>query len=238
MLKSSDGLYKKIISSKIIGLGTTAIVFKTKENKTLKYYLNTERKRMVFQNNDMLNRFSLFSELQIKNIYTPQDIYIKAYEVVAYDYNYIEGHPLGKSIPDISLELFLEYLKQIYESICILSKYHIYSRDFHRNNVIINKDGINIFDVDQYEVTLFNEGICRQHNLDVILHEILYYVFLLREGASYKDEELNKLVMKFLSSCGTYEDDIALLKYLCYIFNPKEISIKKLSKEIKRYEIK
>lgn len=238
MLVSSDGLYKKIIGSRIIGIGSTAIAFKTRDNKTLKYYLNTERKKYIFQNNDMLNNLDKLSQLKIKNIYTPQKIYVNESKVVAYDYEYIAGSSLRKKVPDISLELFVEYLDELYENICILSEHKIYSRDFHGDNVIINNKGINIFDLDQYDYSMFPEDVCLRHNLDVIFHQILYYVFLLEENVVYQDQELGKLVTNFLSILGTFEGDMALLEYIRYMFKGKEISIKNLSKEIKKMVIK
>ncbi len=69
--------------------------------------------------------------------------------------------------------MILELIRKTHE----LNKLGVYVRDFHSRNVIINKNGINIFDTDQFDLTYFNEDVCLEHNLNEFIHEILMSVF-------------------------------------------------------------
>lgn len=221
----------------ILGKGTTAVTYLTREKKVLKLYLNTERKRYLFREYNMLEHLQELGDIKVKNIYTPNDIYVKNGEVIATKLDYIKGEVLKKHVPDISLKDFSDMLQEFIEAVHELSKLGVYARDFHSRNVIINNNGINIFDADQFDITYFHEDICLEHNLNAFLHEIFLSIFKFPQEFRFDSKYLDSLLSDFYSVIGSYEDDLALYYALCKEFGEDASlrNVSKLVKEIGRY---
>ena len=148
MVIENKNIATEIAFRPILGLGTTAITFLTKDKKVLKLFLDTERKDRLFKEYDMFSHLQELGNIKVKNIYTPNDIYVNNGKVVATKLDYIKGDVLERHIPNITLKVFTEMILELIEETHELSKLGVYVRDFHSRNVIINKNGINIFDTD------------------------------------------------------------------------------------------
>lgn len=221
----------------VLGIGTTAITFLTRNKQVLKLFLNTERKQFLFNEYNMLEHLQELGNIKVKNIYTPNDIYVKNREVIVTKLDYIKGEVLKKHIPDISLKDFADMLQEFIEAVHELSKLGVYVRDFHSRNVIINNNGINIFDTDQFDITYFHENICLEHNLNAFLHEIFFSIFKFPQEFRFDSKYLDSLLSNFYSVIGSYEDDLALYYALCKEFGEDASlrNVSKLVKEIGRY---
>lgn len=57
------------------------------------------------------------SHINIKNVCTPNEIYLINDKVMATSLDHINGKTLREEIPDISMDLFLEYLESLIESV-------------------------------------------------------------------------------------------------------------------------
>lgn len=237
MVLENKNIVSEIAFRPILGLGTTAITFLTKDKKVLKLFLDTERKDRLFKEYDMFSHLQELGNIKVKNIYTPNDIYVNNGKAVATKLDYIKGDVLERHIPNITLKVFTEMLLELIEETHELSKLGVYVRDFHSRNVIINRNGINIFDTDQFDLTYFNEDVCLEHNLNEFIHEILMSVFKIPYGFTFDSKYLNQVLSKFYSAIGTYEDDLTLYYALCKEFGEDESikNVNRLIKEIGRY---
>lgn len=215
MIKTSENYIFEIIGRPILGIGTTAVVFLTKNNEVFKIYLDTERKHYLFQEYNMKEHLLELSNIDIKHIYTPKDIYMKDETVIGIKLDYIKGNTLKKKIPDIKLKEFSNMLEVLIEETNKLSELGVFVRDFHSKNVIINSDGINIFDTDQFDITIFSKDWCLEHNLNAFIHEILYTIFKFPNGFDFQSKCLSALLTKFFYPIGTSEDDLKLYYALC-----------------------
>ena len=106
-MKEIIELYK---DGHILGKGTTAIVY-LKNDKAIKVYQDSKSKRMVFKEFDMKIHLEELSQLKVENVCTPNEIYLVNDEVKAVSLDHIRGKTLKEEIPDISMDLFFEYLE-------------------------------------------------------------------------------------------------------------------------------
>lgn len=237
MVIEKKNIVSDIVLRPVLGIGTTAITFLTRENQVLKLFLDTERKHFLFNEYNMLEHLQELGDIKVKNIYTPNDIYVKNGEVIATKLDYIKGEVLKKHVPDIPLKDFSDMLQEFIEAAHELSKLGVYVRDFHSKNVIINNNGINIFDTDQFDVTYFQEDICLEHNLNAFLHEIFFSIYKFPQEFRFNSKYLDSLLSNFYSVIGSYKDDLALYYALCEEFGEEASlrNVSKLVKEIGRY---
>ena len=112
-IKEITDLYQDGI---VLGKGTTAIVY-LKNNKTIKVYQDSKAKKLIFQEFEMKTHLEELCQVKVKNIWTPNEVYLVDEEVKATGLNYIDGKTLWEEIPDISMDLFLEYLEVLKESV-------------------------------------------------------------------------------------------------------------------------
>ncbi len=232
MVIENKNITTEIAFRPILGIGTTAITFLTRDKRVLKLFLDTERKDRLFKEYDMLAHLQELGNIKVKNIYTPNDVYVNDGKVIATKLDYIKGDVLEKHIPNITLKVFTEMILELIEETHELSRLGVYVRDFHSKNVIINKDGINIFDTDEFDLTYFNEEVCLEHNLSEFIHEIFISIFKIPYGFVFDSKYLNQFLSEFYSAIGTYKDDLALYYALCKEFGEDE-SIKNVSRLIK-----
>ena len=78
-------------------------------------------------------------KVKVKNIWTPNEVYLVDEEVKATGLNYIDGKTLWEEIHDISMDLFLEYLEVLKESVYKLSENNIWVRDFFLEMLLLIK---------------------------------------------------------------------------------------------------
>ena len=73
-----------------IGLGSTAICFRTFDNKVLKIYLNTTNKKNLFKcKNDMISHLESIVKLKNNSYVPPETILVKDNKCIGYIYNYV-----------------------------------------------------------------------------------------------------------------------------------------------------
>lgn len=233
MIIEDKNLVTSVAFRPILGKGTTAVAFLTKDKKVLKVFLNNYRKWCAFQDYDMLKHLENLSNIKVKNVYTPNDIYVKNGQVIATKLDYIKGNVLKKHVPNIPLKVFTEMLLELIEETYKLTELGVYVHDFHNKNVIINENGINIFDTDEFEVTVSNNGDFLNHNLSSFLHTILLSIFKFPKDFRFDNEYLDTLLFNFYKgTIESYEDDLELYYALCKEFGENE-SLKKVSKLVK-----
>ena len=223
-----NDLYK---DGKLIGRGTTAKVY-LKNDQAIKVYRNTSRKRYVFNEFDMKTHLDELSEVKVKNIWTPNDIYIYEDEVKAITLDYIEGKTIKKEIPDVSLKLFLDYLKELKDNLRKLSEHKIWVVDFYCGNAIVNQNGINIIDTDNFYFSDISISTCLEHNISKILHEIFDKLFDFNEYFHFYSEYLDSLLIIYFDIFASIEADFDLYKALISEFG-EDTSLRDLKRLIK-----
>lgn len=236
MIINCESIYKMYLGAKFLGTGTTAHAF-FKDEKVLKVYRNTKRSRYVFNEfNDMVEHLLELSEIKVEKVSTPVDIYIQNNIVKAISLEFVDGITLKEKIPDVNIDIFFNYLKEFEEMAYKLSEKRVWVKDFHSGNVIINENGINVIDTDEYYITGFDKYTCLEHNLNTLFHNLFYGIFLFERGFYFESEYLNALLEKYLNIYGTYEDDLKLYYAICNeIGNDKSlVEINKLIKTLGR----
>ena len=101
MVIENKKIKSSIIFRPILGKGTTAVCFFTKDKKVLKVFLDNERKKSLFLRFNMLTHLEDLSSIKVKNVYTPNDIYVKNGEVIATKLDYVKGSTLNRHVPNI-----------------------------------------------------------------------------------------------------------------------------------------
>ena len=209
-MKEIIELYK---DGHILGKGTTAIVY-LKNDKAIKVYQDSKSKRMVFKEFDMKIHLEELSQLKVKNVCTPNEIYLVNDEVKATSLDHINGKTLKEEIPDISMDLFLEYLESLIESVYKLSENCIWVRDFFSGNAIVNQNGINIIDTDDFYFSCLDEETCLEHNMIEILHDIFEVTFGFKKNFHFYSESLDLLLSDYLDVFAPIDTDFALYNSL------------------------
>lgn len=237
MVIENANLTSSIIFRPILGKGSTAIAFLTKDKKVLKVFLNSERKKSLFLRVDMLKHFEDLSNIKVKNVYTPNDIYVKNGEVIATKLDYIKGSTLNRHIPTIALKDFTDMLLELIETAYKLSEFGVYVNDFHDKNVIINENGINIFDTDEFYLGDRDKNIYLDHNLKALLITILTSIFKIPNGFIFDSRYLDSLYDKICGAVVDYKDYLNFYYALRDEFGKNESlkNVGRLIKEIGRY---
>lgn len=249
--KTHEGFCDLYKGGRFLGEGTTANVY-LKDGKVFKIYDFSKKKNcMLFAMYNMEQNLSNLSKLNIKNVHVPKDIYKVENEVsgISLDYvkgcnlhNLLNGIDIDENTPNINLSLFLEYLEELDEIIQKFNELKITCYDFHCGNVIINENGINIIDTDQYA---FEEERPAINNFRFffshIFNEIfdIGYYFMPDENFRFYSKHINSLYEKYLNGRATKEDYFklyrAISKELGYDTEIKDA--KRLTKELGKFKI-
>lgn len=209
-IKEITDLYQDGI---VLGKGTTAIVY-LKNNKAIKVYQDSKAKKLIFQEFEMKTHLEELCKVKVKNIWTPNEVYLVDEEVKATGLNYIDGKTLWEEIPDISMDLFLEYLEVLKESVYKLSENNIWVRDFFSGNAVINKNGINIIDTDEFYFSCLGKEMCLEHNIIEILHDIFDVTFGLEKNFHFSSKSLDLLLSDYSDIFAPIEADFNLYNAL------------------------
>ncbi len=127
---------------------------------------------------DTINPYSIIKikELELENFYKVFDVLVlnngKRDYLKAYKMDYINRD--NTKLLDSNINFVINNIKIIMNSFRELSDNYIISNDLNSNNIIINKDGINIIDCDlyKYDPSYSNEGIYK-HNIEELKRTIL-----------------------------------------------------------------
>lgn len=217
-----------------LGEGTTAKVY-LKNNKAIKVYQDSKSKKEVFKEFDMKTHLEKLSHVNIKNVCTPNEIYLVNDEVMAASLDHINGKTLREEIPDISMDLYLEYLESLIESISKLSEQCIWVRDFFSGNAIVDEHSINIIDTDEFYFSCLGEELCLEHNMIEVLHDIFEVTFGFEENFHFKSESLDLLLSDYLDIFAPIDTDFVLYNALRRELGGKT-SVKDLKSLIKTME--
>lgn len=240
MVIENKKIKSSIIFRPVLGKGTTAVCFFTKDKKVLKVFLDNERKKSLFLRFNMLTHLEDLSSIKVKNVYTPNDIYVKNGEVIATKLDYIKGSTLNRYVPNIPLKNFTDMLLELIETAYKLSELGVYVSDFHSKNVIINENGINVFDTDEFYVEHQNKSQYDEyleHNLKIFLDTILSSIFKIPKRFIFDSRYLDSLYDKLYDAVVDYKDYLNFYYAIYKEFGETE-SLKNVSgliKEIGRY---
>lgn len=245
-LKTKEEFYSLFKNGKFIGKGTTSTIY-LKDGKVIKVYdLLKERTRILFNVFDMEEHLLELSKVNIKNVHVPKDIYTVAGQVYGLSLDYVEGYNLhdilngidinGNTL-DISLGLFLEYLEELVEIIQKINESRIVCCDFHCGNVIINGNGINIIDTDNYYFDDGNSSINNFHCLFSHIFDDMFDIglpFIASAYFHFYSAYLNSLLENYSKKDATKEDYFNLYRAISEElgYDTQISNVKKLVKEL------
>lgn len=215
----------------LLGVGKTAEVY-LKDEKAFKVYRDCKTKRRLFEEIDMKYHLNCLSEIKVKNIWTPNNIYAIKSDVEMIDLDWVKGKNLRDETPDVSMSLFLDYLNELVENGTKLGEHRVLARDFFNCNAIVNQSGINIIDTDEYNIMTFDETSCIEHNLNLFVSTILDSFFETQGYFTFESKQLNSLYRKVYADAVDYKDYLNFYCALCEEFGGNE-SIKNLKSLIK-----
>ncbi len=244
--KTDEEFFSFFNNGKLIGKGTTADVY-LKDGKVVKAYdLLSERTRILFNVFDMQEHLLELSKVNIKSVHVPKDIYTVAGQVYGLSLDYVEGYNLhdilngintNENTYNISLGLFLEYLEELVEIIQKINESRIVCCDFHCGNAIINENGINIIDTDNYYFEDGNSLINNFHCFFSRIFDDMFGIGLPYVASSYfhfYSAYLNSLLEKYSKEDATKEDYFNLYRAISEElgYDTQIGNVKKLVKEL------
>ena len=152
MIKTEiESLKPYILKSRIIGMGLSAVCFKTRDNKVIKIFMDTANTRDLFNRYpDMLSHIEELSLLKDDTFVSPEEVLIKEGKVVGYICPYIDAKVLKHLNRKENLNNLLKNYEKLKENVEKLSEKGYLIRDLHPKNILFDGDNFYIIDLDRY----------------------------------------------------------------------------------------
>jgi hypothetical protein len=169
-------IYKYFFDLKIIGMGTTAICFLTKDNKVLKLYYNSFNK-----NENILNQMELLNEISNDTLIGPEELLINDKgEIIGYLYDYINAKTLSSTKNSLVIGEIINMYDKLKNDIKVASDKKFILGDLHSKNILINSL-FYIIDLDRgYIKDDYTKEEIFSLNMKKINKEIIYALFNVR----------------------------------------------------------
>lgn len=143
-----NSIIKQIIPLKIIGIGTTAICFKIRQNDVLKLYLNTPLKNNLFKCYNMVEHLSKINEIGNNTFIVPDRLITKNNKLIAYTYPYVSGKSLKHIDGNTKMRDYIKNYHILYFDTKKISDKKFRLHDMHAKNIVFDKE-YKIIDLDK-----------------------------------------------------------------------------------------
>ena len=134
---------------KYVSMGTTAKCYKYENDKIIKVYRNTPRKKELFERRDMLELLEYLGEIKNDSYLGTDQVFTTNGDIVAYTMPYAKGKTLMNMDRSVPISVLLEQLKKLrYDTYKVMElEYRIL--DMHDRNIIYSKEeGFKVIDLD------------------------------------------------------------------------------------------
>jgi len=196
-----DRLSKFLINAQYVGMGTTAICFR-KNEKCIKIFRNTWRKKALFYYHDMLIHLEELNSLNNESFLVPEKILSLQGEIIGYIAPYKKSRTFARIKKQTKIKDLMKALEKLIQDTDKISNQLFQLQDIHNKNILYNGQFF-IIDLDFTNRSVINLTKIIQYNREAILKTILYTLFSLRIDQLLK---ISSLELQTLYDQTLYQD--------------------------------
>ena len=182
---------------KYVSMGTTAKCYRYDNDKIIKVYRDTRRKKELFDRRNMFELLEYLGEIKNDSYIGTDKVFTTNGDIVAYTMQYAKGKTLMNMDRSVQISVLLEQLKKLrYDTYKVMElEYRI--QDMHDRNIIYSKeDGFKVIDLDggRKFATCGNKNL-EMHDLKELKTTIIKALLKVpyRFEIEFEDEELEKM---------------------------------------------
>lgn len=211
-----DSIFKILSGARFIGCGTTGFCFLLPDNKVIKLYYESVRKRELFDMHgiNLIRFFEYLNTFNNDTFYGPIELLMNGDRVIGYIKNLSYGKTINHMSGRITIDDFENMIDTLIKDVKLVSKRNLRIGDMHQRNIMYNS-AFSIIDLDDsYFCDRFSYDRLVKYNMGDLLYVITKSVFKVRDSHdvyfrnSKLDESYKKAVYR------DYEEYFNFLEYL------------------------
>lgn len=223
---------------KYVSKGTTAKCYRYDDDKIIKVYRDTPRKKALFDRRNMFELLEYLGDIKNDSYLGTEKIFTTNGNIVAYSMPYAKGRTLMNMDRSVSIPVLLEQLKKLRLDTYKVMELEYRIQDMHDRNIIYSKeDGFKVIDLDGgVKFSTYGNKNLEMHNLKELKTTIIKA--MLKTPYRYDIEFVDRELETMYQSLDDNIDHLILemVKYTkCEEPNVSDLTKKKLKMVNLRY---